>query len=231
MLRPVYELVDCDSDDENVFKVSLIDRYAARPPSLESMCLADFASEYIPCAEHCKNRSATVIRLKNASNRVIGYMMKRKKPAVIRYPSFKRGEEKQFRSKLMLFVPWRNEVEDLYGEFSTYSEHYVAEQLRIRENESRFVKNGKELDQAIEDLHKAYENGAVENGWDAVAPSAVADNCECEAEGPEEVNFFNEHVVLFKQQNQKKPENNDSCAELRARFTTKASERINENPF
>ena len=44
MLRPVEELVDCDSDDENVFKLSLIDRYAARPESLESMCLAEFAS-------------------------------------------------------------------------------------------------------------------------------------------------------------------------------------------
>ena len=43
-------------DDEDVFATSLIDRYAARPVSLQNMCLATFAVTYdvIQSAEHRK---------------------------------------------------------------------------------------------------------------------------------------------------------------------------------
>jgi len=228
MLRPVEELVDCDSDDENVFRLSLIDRYAARPESLESMCLAEFASEYVSCRECSKNTTGKVIELKNASHRTIGYMAQRKHPAVIRYPGFKRKEENYYRSKLMLFVPWRNEVDDMYGDFNTYKEHFIKSiSLQvICDNESRYAKNGKKLDQAIEDMQRAYENGAVENTWDEVAPCAVAEDRECELEGPEDVNVFDEQLPLFEEQMHNRPSNADSRAELRARFTTEANDRV-----
>ena len=35
-----------DDDDEDVLATSLIDRYAARPVSLQNMCLATFAVTY-----------------------------------------------------------------------------------------------------------------------------------------------------------------------------------------
>ena len=35
-----------DDDDEDVFATSLIDRYGARPVSLQNMCLATFAAAY-----------------------------------------------------------------------------------------------------------------------------------------------------------------------------------------
>ena len=35
-----------DDDDEDLFATSLIDRYAARPVSLQNMCLATFAVTY-----------------------------------------------------------------------------------------------------------------------------------------------------------------------------------------
>ena len=40
------QLEELDKDDENVFATSLIDRYAARPNSLQNMCLATFAVNY-----------------------------------------------------------------------------------------------------------------------------------------------------------------------------------------
>ena len=39
-------LESLDDDDENIYQTSLIDRYAARPPVLEDLCLAKFAANY-----------------------------------------------------------------------------------------------------------------------------------------------------------------------------------------
>ena len=40
-------LKDLDDDDTNVFQKSLIDRYEHRPPQVQSMCLAEFASTFV----------------------------------------------------------------------------------------------------------------------------------------------------------------------------------------
>ena len=40
------QLTQLHDDDEDVFATSLIDRYAARPQSLQNMCLAKFAVNY-----------------------------------------------------------------------------------------------------------------------------------------------------------------------------------------
>ena len=40
------QLEQLDEDDEDVFATSLIDRYAARPNSLQNICLATFAVNY-----------------------------------------------------------------------------------------------------------------------------------------------------------------------------------------
>jgi len=39
--------------------------------------------------------------------------------------------EKSARQKLMLYLPWRDEQSDLYGEYSTYAEHFQAIQDRL----------------------------------------------------------------------------------------------------
>ena len=40
------ELAQLDKDDKKVFATSLLDRYAARPHSLQNMCLATFVVSY-----------------------------------------------------------------------------------------------------------------------------------------------------------------------------------------
>ena len=35
------------------------------------------------------------------------------------------------RARLMLFLPWRNEEQDLYGGYKTYEEHYMAKESLI----------------------------------------------------------------------------------------------------
>ena len=44
--KPQSQLAQLHDDDEDVFATSLIDRYAARPVSLQNMCLATFAVTY-----------------------------------------------------------------------------------------------------------------------------------------------------------------------------------------
>ena len=46
LLKPQSQLAQLHDDDEDVFATSLIDRYAARPVSLQNMCLATFAVTY-----------------------------------------------------------------------------------------------------------------------------------------------------------------------------------------
>ena len=46
LLKPQSQLAQLHGDDEDVFATGLIDRYAARPVSLQNMCLATFAVTY-----------------------------------------------------------------------------------------------------------------------------------------------------------------------------------------
>ena len=50
--KPQSHLAQLHDDDEDVFATSLIDRYGARPVSLQNMCLATFSVTYdvIQCA-------------------------------------------------------------------------------------------------------------------------------------------------------------------------------------
>ena len=44
--KPQPQLAQLSDDDEDVFSTSLIDKYGARPVSLQNMCLATFAVTY-----------------------------------------------------------------------------------------------------------------------------------------------------------------------------------------
>ena len=44
--KPQSQLAQLHDDNEDIFATSLIDRYAARPVSLQNMCLATFAATY-----------------------------------------------------------------------------------------------------------------------------------------------------------------------------------------
>ena len=46
LLKPQSQLAQLPDDDEDVFATGVIDRYGARPVSLQNMCLATFAVTY-----------------------------------------------------------------------------------------------------------------------------------------------------------------------------------------
>ena len=112
-----------------MFQKSLIDRYEHRPHSLDLMCLAEFAANYVasykkddnddvlPCdnIETCNNGSKITL----TDN--YGVMHKRTREAVIRFTRINKDKEPSnyYRAKLMLYYPWRYEHIDIIGNYET----------------------------------------------------------------------------------------------------------------
>ena len=53
---------------------------------------------------------------------------------------------------LMLFLPWRNEEKDLYGGYSTYTEHYNARKEHHNAHMLKVWKHNDSLQEAIEQI-------------------------------------------------------------------------------
>ena len=216
ILKSQKQLQEMDDDDENVFYKSPLDRYAARPNSLENMSLAEFSATYtsgrmngpeeeidhIPDelegsddndigGNNSDNEYPKVITLRNE----LGQMRKRKRHCIIRFHKEKKEGEEKYRNLLMLYYPWRSETIDLKGEFASFKEHYEHVKATVHANESKFSFNVEELDRAFDDLQR---NGPPEDAWDDVAPNVEFQQAEQEAEGmvqerelPEEDQFQN----------------------------------------
>ncbi len=188
-LKPTSVLAAKENDDENIFGMSMIERYAARPDSLDDLCLADFFAWYYPEGgkddEEASSGAAKKIernervKLKNE----LGTMVKRKKVAVITFPKFKKStdEEEQYRVKLMLYLPWRDENIDLYAGHNTFRAHYEKVAKKLHENEIKYTIG---IDISEEDVD-AVAN--AEHVWDTISPTSEELNSAALDEGIENI--------------------------------------------
>ena len=108
---------DMDNESQDIFQTSLIDRYAARPDSLNNLCLAEFATNYstqsgreLPDGE--TSDAVTHLRMVTAGS-VNAYNSKTaldtctsEREAIIPFHRFNYEKEasKVYRSKLMLYL-------------------------------------------------------------------------------------------------------------------------------
>ena len=145
MPKSSFELVDLEDDDEDVFKTCIHEHYAMRPDDLEDMCLANFVAKYDVAPHDASGKN--VIDLKDAK---LGRMRKRGKDAVIRTHRFSEDTFKYYYSKLLLFLPWRNE-DELLGGYESYQDHYNEVMRIIEENAESFNLNSKMIDEALEE--------------------------------------------------------------------------------
>merc|ERR1712102_256510 len=137
LLKPNIEQLD---DDDDVFYNNIIDYYQSRPSALENLTLASFAAdfEYYKTSQKpdVRNKDQPVpnenivddalqeddndeeagniidshILLRNN----MGHLRRRRKRAIIRYyRGREEDEEKQIRSIMLLFHPFRNEVTEV----------------------------------------------------------------------------------------------------------------------
>ncbi|WAR06037.1 hypothetical protein MAR_021406 [Mya arenaria] len=115
--------------DEDIYVPGVQEKYAARPKSLEDLCLVDFVANYTHSkAENGINSEETeevdpaqtslLITLSGG----LGKMSRRKKPQVIRYHfvSKENGEDQYYHRLLLLYLPWRIEKDKI--KYDTYKE-------------------------------------------------------------------------------------------------------------
>ena len=111
------------------------------------------------------------ITLKNG----MGRMHRRLHEARIRFRKFSMEKESSdfYRAKLMLYVPWRSEAEDLIADFETFAAHYFSREEEILANEIMFTQNVEFIDEAIRENAL---NGPPEHMWDEIAPATEHQN-------------------------------------------------------
>ena len=182
LFKPMKFIETLDDDDPNVFKISILDRYEARPVSVEDLCLAEFVARYAYSAGPRKsNTNAEDVseseddieeyeeelpkQIQLLKDR--GYMSLRKKNAVVRSHQFSqvKDPEKYYHAQLLLYCPWRQEVPDLLDD--TYQNSYAKKEQIITPNRERFEHHVEEVNEAIDNLA---ENGPPDEGWGNLAP-------------------------------------------------------------
>ena len=134
--KPQSLLTQLHNDNEDIFATSLIDRYAARPVTLQNMWLATFAVTYDVIQSSTKkeetdggNEEEEEIQNTENDNSVtkmklqkgLGVIRKRKQEAILHTRRYKIYAEpkKYYHSKLLLYYPWNNE-DDIISTFTTY---------------------------------------------------------------------------------------------------------------
>lgn len=175
VLKDKKSLNDMQDDDTNVFQTSLVDRYVKRPDSLESICFAEFAAKYT--TDYNKDDDGDVIPKDTNTTKCaritlkdkFGTMRARQKEAVIRFTKYHKDSDTSnwYRSKLMLYFPWRNEDTDLLGRFSSYEQHYNVVKRIVLDNESKYT-----LSQ-VEEIDVDIQN-VPEHAWNLLAPCTEA---------------------------------------------------------
>ncbi|RXN16065.1 ATP-dependent DNA helicase PIF1-like protein [Labeo rohita] len=191
MSLPLSALHNKDPDSEDVWMSGMIDKYRARPRTLEFeiMCLADFVSNYrVVYGRQTKGKN--VHRLLND----MGFIQKRTvgKAAIIRYAQF--SEEKQpdkhYGRLVKLYMPHRFNEQLKPQRYPTYQEFYKGAFVElpahpgllmpvcaiVKSHQEKYEKHSKEVDEAFEKLQR---EGPSDNAWTAFAPEIDVDPLEC----------------------------------------------------
>jgi hypothetical protein len=193
----VIKMKAVQSSEEDIWMVSLYDRYKARPDGddFENLCYASFCSQYnvISPSQLPKNLAqSNVCQLKND----LGYIRKRTRTdfAIVRYPRFsaEKNPEQYYHSILQLFLPHRTDEQLKPTMYNRYQEMYSNGNVVIRPTtEPQRVKNIVNANKQIyeinaEALNEAEEmidlQGPMQDAWALIAPETEVERLECNAE-------------------------------------------------
>ena len=186
--KPQSHVAQLHDDDDDVFATSLIDRYGARPVSLQNMCLATFAVTYDVIQSATKKEETDGVNdeeeeMQNIENdnsltriklqKGLGIIRKRKQEAILHTRRYKihAESEKYYHAKLLLYYPWNNE-DDIISPFTTYHESYINKQDIIHQDAERFNEDCVAFGVDLQDL----ENNIPQSAWEMVAPNIGQDD-------------------------------------------------------
>lgn len=137
MMKSKAELEEMDKDDSNIAVDDAFAKYAVRE-GMDELCLADFVA------------TKTGHKSKDGKFRYTS----RLKPRIIRYVrySIDRDAANFFREQCLLFLPWRNEKEDI--ETKNCGKLYAENKTLIQENQQKYVQISEDkLDEILKELH------------------------------------------------------------------------------
>ena len=180
IMKPMNIIKNMTDDDEDIFYLSISDKYAARPDFLENICLAEFAANYNTKkfktnepedVEHDITNDNEI----NTTSQIdlkygLGTMQKRQKEAIIRFHRYneKKEHESYYRAQLMLYLPWRDEDLDLKTHFLTYEASYNNNTNIIQGNIRKYNINADAIEVALNSFEV---NGPPEHVWMDLAPN------------------------------------------------------------
>ncbi|XP_069125440.1 uncharacterized protein [Argopecten irradians] len=180
MLKPPSVIQNMDDDDEDIYMSNILDKYAARPKSLETRSLAFFVANYtyhrkakidedeVQDDEVESNETNSYITLSNG----LGRMCKRKYPCVIRYHyvSKEKDSEMYYHRLLLLYYHWRSEDELKLN--NSY-------QLKFKQEMSELVPIIKQFEPFYEEVENVLEtfdpNDCEPEMWNQVASEVEHD--------------------------------------------------------
>ena len=179
-------------EGERIWHNSLHEYYESRPLDSEepeedpdywsNMCCADFVSNYeIVYGKQRQNDSAKVIQLQDNK----GFIRKRLSPACLRYYLNHDNDEDFCRGLLILFLPFRDEMEEIHEKdvFQLLEENREI----IEENRAKFEKY-----KLMKDLIKEIKRQETEKDQD---DEEDQEDDDIETTAPEELEDFNKWVA------------------------------------
>ena len=183
----------------------LSDRYAAGPTGapFNSMTLAHFAVWY-NAVSGSEDELSDRYQLQNS----MGYIAQRRHQACLRVPvtTPESHGDKYYYHLLMLYLPWRQETEDLLGEYSTAQEVLLAKRDQLQFLNSEHGSFADEAVQAIQQL-LTLSNTYGDNIYTPVAPNAAQETLEAGAMDSGFHPLFDGGVTV----EELAPENNDNA--------------------
>ena len=164
LLKPIGQIQNMDENSEDIYQTSLIDRYVARPDQLNHVSLlsllttrlvVDKSFQKMRLVTYCPQLRMEKIDEVKASNLRMTFdacTNVREKPSFSFTGLTNREPSKVYRSKMMLYLPWRDENSDLQGGYMDFRSRYEDKRDEILENERKYSQNATEIDEAIESM-------------------------------------------------------------------------------
>lgn len=149
ILKTNEDLRRLNEDSTEVYMEDVFEKYCVRPETLEEVCLAQFASEYVPI------RRETDLDEDNLDIDQSKEYRRKKKFSMIRYRRYKLQQDRvnYFREQVLLFMPWRNASQQI--ESVNCEEVYNENVESIEVNRRLFSAIGDEvLEEALENVHQ-----------------------------------------------------------------------------
>jgi hypothetical protein len=178
MLKPMSKIASMEADDEDIYLPSILDKYSARPNSLEDITLATFASNYVPARHKVESEAdtehdmasevetdllATAITLKKD----LGKMRKRKSPCIIRYHYISKDNdaEQYYHRLLLMYMSWRDENE-LKHEDSSYESKF----LEVKDTVVPHIQQFEPFHEDVENVLNNFDPDDIQGDiWNAMA--------------------------------------------------------------